>query len=226
MQITQEYIANNKGSSMQNLTEEQKNGLAKLNKRQNKKEIVVFQTDKSGKMSVDTPENYAEAATPHIKNDIIITQEEYAKIEEATNAHTKCWMRMLNVGKESKDDDRYKSSMLTHNSKPATLYIYRKDHKKFEDRIKGPPVRPLCDVNDSYGHKLSHFLCNILKEISDEQETICDSTEDMIAAIKNTNEKRKLNENSVIGSMDVKALYPSLDINFTIDVICDAVLQF
>ena len=221
MRITKEYIESNNGSSMQNLNEDQKKGLSKLNKRQSKREIVVFQTDKSGKMSIDAPENYAEAASPHIENDIIITQEEYEKIEETTNAHAKCWMRMLNVGKKTNNDERYKSSMLTHNSRPPTLYIYRKDHKQFEDRIKGPPVRPLCDVSDSYGHKLSYFLCTILKEVNDEQVTICDSTEDMVAAINNANNGKKVNGNSVIGSMDVKALYPSLDIEFTIDIICD-----
>ena len=35
-----------------------------MQKKQNKGEIVVFQTDKSGKMAVDTPENYVDAAKP------------------------------------------------------------------------------------------------------------------------------------------------------------------
>ena len=72
---------------------------------------------------------------------------------------------------------RDKISLQSHNAD-------RKDRKFFEDRIKGPPVRLLCDVSDSHDHKLSHFICTILKEVFDEQPTIWDSTEDMVAAIK------------------------------------------
>ena len=108
-----------------------------------------------------------------------------------------------------------------HQLLKPTLYTYRKDHKNFTDKEKGPPVRPLCDVSDSYGHKLSHFLCSILKEVDDEQETICDSTEHMIAAIQKANNEYGNNKKLVIGSMDVKALYPSLDIDFTTDIVCE-----
>ena len=117
-------------------------------------------------MAVDTPTNYAESAKPHIEKDTIISQKEYEKIEETTNAHTTCWIRMTKAGEETNDTHRIKSSMLTHNSKPPTLYTYRKDHKEYTDTEKGPPVRPMCDVSDSYGHKLSHFLSKILKEVS------------------------------------------------------------
>ena len=133
---------------------------------------------------------------------------------------------MLDANDEKNNDaHRIKSSMMTHNSKPPTLYTYRKDHKEYTDNEKGPPVRPLCDVSDSYGHKLSHFLCTILKEVDDEQETVCDSTEDMLAAIQRANIEHIDNEEKVIGSMDVKALYPSLDISFTTEIVCEEFLK-
>ena len=111
--------------------------------------------------------------------------------------------------------------MLQQNSQYASLYMYRKDHKVDEDAIKGPPVRPLCDVSDSYGHKLSYFISNILKEVSDDEPTMCDSTEDMLAAIRQANNTNEVKSNSVVGSLDVKALYPSLELDFAIDVVCD-----
>ena len=172
-------------------------------------------------MAVDTPSNYAKSAEPHIEKDVIIEQAEFDKSEETTNAHTVCWMRMMRAGEKTNDSHRIKSSMLTHNSKPPTLYTYRKDHKEYTDTEKGPPVRPLCDVSDSYGHKLSHFLCKILKEVNDDQDTICDSTEDMVAAIQKANIEHIDNDEKVVGSMDVKALYPSLDIGFTTEIVCE-----
>ena len=111
--------------------------------------------------------------------------------------------------------------MLTHNNQISTLYTYRKDHKVYEDKIKGPPVRPLCDVSDSNAHKLSYLISSILKEVCDDEPTICDSTEDMLAAIQDVNESGKVTRNSVVGSMDVKALYPSLELDFAIEVVCD-----
>ena len=50
-------------------------------------------------------------------------------------------------------------------------------------------------MGDSYGHKLSHLLCKILKEVDEDQETICDSTEDMLAAINKVNIEQKENDN-------------------------------
>ena len=219
IKITSDY-AKSKNISGVNLNEVQRAGLKSLKKRQKMNEIVIFQTDKTGKMIVDSPENYSEGAKPHFENDEIIRYHEYSKIEETINAHTIFWVRILQAAKDTGDMKRFKSSMLTHNSEVSTLYTYRKDHKEYEDQIKGPPVRPLCDVSDSYGHKLSYLLCNILKEVSDEESTICDSSEDMIAAIREVNESGSVQENSVIGSMDVKALYPSLQLDFTIDIVC------
>ena len=60
----------------------------------------MFQTDKSGKMAVDTPKNYAEATKPHTEKDQVIDKAEFEKIEETTNAHAVCWMRMVRAGEE------------------------------------------------------------------------------------------------------------------------------
>ena len=48
-----------------NLASEQQRGIKSLVKRVKEKEIVVFQTDKSGRLSVDSQENYREFMIPH-----------------------------------------------------------------------------------------------------------------------------------------------------------------
>ena len=111
--------------------------------------------------------------------------------------------------------------MKKENSRCSTLYTLRKDHKECEDMVKGPPVRPVCDVSDSYGHKLSFFISRILKEVTNEAATVCGSTEDMLAAVKCANESGKIGPNTVVGSLDVKALYPSLDLDFTIETVAE-----
>ena len=54
------------------------------------------------------------------------------------------------------------------------------------------------------------------------KDTACDSTEDMLAAISESNIKVENTRKDIsIGSADVKALYPSLDIPFTIKIVCE-----
>ncbi|KAL9976409.1 hypothetical protein ACROYT_G013708 [Oculina patagonica] len=62
----------------------------------------------------------------------------------------------------------------------------------------------------------------ILTELwkSKEDSAVCVSTEEMIAEMKKENSVQVEND-LVVGSADVKALYPSLDIDFTIEKVCD-----
>ena len=53
--------AEEEGKKFENLTEVEEKGLLSLQKRD---DIVVFQTDKSGRMAVDTRENYVKATEP------------------------------------------------------------------------------------------------------------------------------------------------------------------
>ena len=53
------------------------------------------------------------------------------------------------------------------------------------------------------------------------EPTICDSAEDMLAAIRHANNTDEVKSNSVVGSLDVKALYPSLELDFAIDIVCE-----
>ena len=50
------------------------------------------------------------------------------------------------------------------------------------------------------------------------EETVCSSTEELLAEVDKLNE-HGIDESYIIGSMDVEALYPSLDIPFTIETV-------
>ena len=82
----------------------------------------------------------------------------------------------------------------------------------------GPPVRPVCDISDGVGHKFSYLISNILQELC-YGDTACNSTEEMLAAVEEAN-TQGISETMVLGSLDVIALYPSLDIPDTIKVVC------
>ena len=84
-----------KKTGKENLSEQQKEGLEKLTDRRKKKEIVCFPTDKSGVMTVDSPENYVLSMQAHIQDTARATQDDYETAEKLINSHMQCWCNIL-----------------------------------------------------------------------------------------------------------------------------------
>ena len=118
---------------------------------------------------------------------------------------------MLGAGADTNDERRIKDNMLGADNPLAPLYALRKDHKLCQDEEQGPPVRPVCGAAACYNNKLSHLISMILTEVwkSKENSSICTSTEGMIAEMKLVNKEQE-GCNHIVGSADVKALYPAL----------------
>ena len=64
----------------------------------------------------------------------------------------------------------------------------------------------------------------MLNEIHNEEESICTSTEELIAEFEKINSEGS-DTRFILDSADVDSLYPSLDIDFTIDKICEMFIQ-
>ena len=222
--VTKDYAQRLKNTSEEkksNLTANERKGIKKLKERE---DVVIMQTDKSGRFSVDTKENYKESCKTHIENDAIVSEEEHESAQNIINAHSILWTRMLRAGKNYKEGGRrVKNNMTVRNHSLAPLYSLRKDHKNIEDREKGPPTRPVCAASNAYNNRLSHLISTILRPVWQNQQTTCTSTEEMIAAIEEANEN--IDERTTIGSADVKALYPSLDIDFTAEKVSEMFLE-
>ena len=100
-----------------------------------------------------------------------------------------------------------------------------KDHKECENQIIGPPGRPVCGGDVSYNKRLSHLISLLLTDVYIGEETVCSSTEELLAEVERLNREGGLDDQDIIGSMDVEALYPSIDIDFTIDKVCELLLN-
>ena len=203
-----------------NLTEQQKMGLIECKEKVKNNEQVFMMTDKSMKMTVDTPANYRRAMETHVRQDQEINQAEADKIEKTLNGHSVMWARILKIGKGWKQEQRVKSAVMSKNGTIPELYGLRKDHKPVVNGQEaiGPPTRPVCGASRSINGPLSNILSEVLDRISDrideEIDTECRNTEEMIAEFErinnNINETNKHQER-VVFSTDVKALYPSLE---------------
>ena len=88
-------IIQNASKAKNNISRNQAKGLKGLTDKVSSGDIVVFQTGKSGRFGVDTTENYKNACSCHMGGDATITIKEHQQIEDLTNAHARCWVRIL-----------------------------------------------------------------------------------------------------------------------------------
>ena len=199
-----------------NLSKEERQGLKQVKRDIKDKKVVVFCTDKSGKFSVDTKENYEEAIGQHTLKDKEIEGDEKVKqIESKMNLHMRQFNRMFKVGSTHNQEDRVTGATTSTNVPAPPMYGLRKDHKEHQDERKGPPVRPVCGANESPNSRLSCFLSRVVNDYADSLniKTECRSSEEMRAAFEryNNEEEEDVKRQCQILSMDVKALYPSMD---------------
>ena len=221
--VTNQYIQSQPHSTTLSKSEEA--GLKSLKKRVSDKEIVIFQTDKSGRFAVDSLVNYVQSSQTHTVNDPVITKEEHQQIEHHMNAHSVALARMICAGELQKDSDRIHKNMILTDSQPPPLYTVRKDHKQHDNNVVGPPTRPICGANSSANSRLSYLLNLLISEVWKRDTcTICLSTEELKSEIDHVNQLI-INRKVIVGSTDVVALYPSLDIPFTVDRVCDVIYE-
>ena len=65
----------------------------------------------------------------------------------------------------------------------------------------------------------------MLTDIYVGEKTVCTSTEELLAEVDRINEEGIIDNTFIVGSMDVEALYPSLDIGFTVDKVCELLYE-
>ena len=224
-QCTEKYINEAQRRKKEiNLTTEQKQGLRSLKDKKDDNEIVITETDKSKRFACDTIENYKRLGETHVVGDEVVNMETKNRYDKEIDAHAEMWTRILNAGVNTGNHDRIRGSMKTRNNPPAPLSVLRKDHKRYEDEVIGPPGRPVCGGDVSYNKRLSHLISMLLSDVYTGEKTVCSSTEELLAEVKRLNEEG-LDSDDIIGSMDVEALYPSLDIDFTVDKVCELLYE-
>ena len=217
----EEYAKKSKGN--ENIDTSIKRGLQNLAERTKRSEVVCYPTDKSGRLSIETPTNYIESMRPHLQGMKEVTQIDYDNTENLLNAHMSAWCTIM------KGDDRTTNNFQSTNNMIPPVYGLRKDHKDFEDINKGPPTRPACGAVVASNYRISHFLSMIFRPLIKESVDVCESTEDLLSRIRECNQQQNLDK-CIVGSMDVKALYPSIDIKFSVEkceqLLCESDIEF
>ena len=216
--VTREFITekcDSRGNQLdQGHDKEMRPGLISLTSRVKSGEILVQQTDKSGKLAITTREEYVASLQPHIASDKVITLEEKNETEKILNGHSIQLTCILRVGESHKLESRVKQAVTNKYCNVPILFGLLKDHKEVPPRAV-PPVRPVCGADEANNSQLSQMLAGIVTavtEITDKKfRSKCRSTEEMCHAIEEVNKRTDI-KNLVLFSTDISAMYPSLDV--------------
>ena len=234
---------NDKGvhANSQNLTRQELMGKKEIQEGIESRGWKLYATDKSGKLVLDTLENFNECMKPHYENEQECNIEDVHKSEKHLNTHSSMWCDVLSLGKNagSTQAKRCKKALIVNGSTVPALGGLRKDHKTSQDPTKGPPLRPLCDGKKGPNAPLANLLCRLLKSVragvSQTFNTEVLSTEELLHHVQSWNESmvrdRRQSRRGLrprpnrppplqtsdysVGSMDVSALYPNCKVNLT-----------
>ena len=104
------------------------------------KKYLLYGTDKSEKLVLDTPANFMNAMAPHIRDHFKVSLEEVENSEKVLNNHSKMWCKITNIGKNAghNQHNRIVGAMQSHSSGVPQYKGLRKDHKA-PDPVFGPP---------------------------------------------------------------------------------------
>ena len=153
-------------SGKDNLTMGERRGLKSLKKRVANDEIVVCQTDKSGRFCVLTKEQYVMAGNVHAEKDRRIDLDEHGEVERALNGHMRWWNSIWSLGSHWSQEDRCLRNLLNHGLGACPMTLLMKDHKPWEII---PKSRSVMGGNEGGNTGISEFLSMVLEPVAGEQ---------------------------------------------------------
>jgi hypothetical protein len=197
-----------------NLSKTELKELKNLKNRIEKEGLICSQTDKTGRLTLDTLENMTEKMEKHVKNDKVVTEKEVKTIENRLNNHMEWWIKILQPGKNNNQTKRIKSNLVTKDNQIPALRGTSKDHKKAIDDKIGPDLRPIMGAIVGPNIGLSELGSMMVRKIAESADIglVATSTEEVLDKIEVYNKNRvgKNLKKIIIASMDVEKGYPNL----------------
>ena len=124
------------------LTPKEKAGLDEIRDGITNRGWMIYCTDKSGKIVLDTKENFLNCMRDHYSSDKIVTPDEVRESEKHINDHVRSWVKTFNIGNEAGcgQATRCNRALINNYATIPSLQGLRKDHKGDieNDPIIGP----------------------------------------------------------------------------------------
>ena len=173
---------------MDNLTAGEKRGLKSLKKKVKDGNLLICQTDKSGRFCVMDKEQYRMAGHEHTAKDRKISAEEHGEIQRAVNGHMRWWGGIWNLGSNWGQEERSLNNILNYGLVCCPLTLLVKDHKVWD---VVPKVRPVMGGNVGGNAGMSEFISLVLEPVADEMEGSIEinATNGLLKDIEDVNSK-------------------------------------
>ena len=153
---------NERGEQRSNLSSSELSGLKSLRKRVEEGEIVVVQTDKTGKLCIMSREAYEEAGLVHTIKDEEVGQKKVEEVEREINGNVSLLAKFFRLGKAWNQVGRVRETLLTKSQSVCPMYLTFKDHKGWKvESGKPPPTRPIAGGNVGLNLNLSEVISEV-----------------------------------------------------------------
>ena len=178
------------GDMIENLSESERSDLKSLKKKVNNGNLLVCQTDKSGRFAILTRQQYLDAGYEHTKKDVEIEVAENEDVERTLNGHLKWFSKIVNMGEYWDQMDRNRRNLLNQGLAVCKMTLLIKDHKSWTLNAT-PPSRSLMAGNKGGNTNMSEFLSIILEPVANESKNCMEvnSTDGLLAEIVKMNDE-------------------------------------
>ena len=199
-----------------NLTPSQSKGLLSLSKRVAKRDIIILEADKGKKFVIVDENTYLNMVEDHTKDDVHLDKNDVSDSQRILSTTAKSLANIVNLGIAHSDRNygRCIDNCGSRAEDVPALRILPKVHKG--PSAKGhlqsrPVVAAQSGVSSRAGDIMSDLLEPLVSLQSPRFEDL--STEEVLSQLEDAQKSIASTgrRDTVVGSLDVKALYPSLD---------------
>ena len=111
------------------------------------KEILICQTDKTGRFCILTAEQYLEAGKIHTKKDFEVEIENAEEIQRILNGNMRWLAKAVNLSIDWDQEERALKNLLNHGLAVCPMTLLIKDHKVWDITKDAPPSRTVMGGN-------------------------------------------------------------------------------
>ena len=185
-----EHRNSKKSMNILNLTKDEKHGLNSIRKRIKAGEIMVVPTDKSGRLSVLSLDQYLASGGAHTCKDEKIDWTVVRYLRNQVNSHMSWFSKITNYSKHT-DHERMTNNLMVSDLDLPQMNILIKDHKSWTQQSgKVVPSRPVVSGNCSINTHLSELISEIVEPIALEADgSEVQSSEELLHMIDDVNNK-------------------------------------
>ena len=199
-----------------NLTQSQQVGLRTLAKKTATNQVIVLQADKGKKFVVVDQQTYLSMGQDHTSKDKVVTPGQVRASQKVLSTTTRSLVNILGVG-TSQSHHAYTRCLENSDSRAEdvpTMKVLPKVHKLLS-ASGHPQSRPVVTAASGISSRVGDLISDFLEPLvgMDVPRLEDQSTEEVLAQLEQaeTAIRDAGLTDTVVGSLDVRALYPSLD---------------